>query len=257
MVTFKGASRLMQLSWDLSYVLERCRSVAEIAPMQSVQVKGENLILEVLKREYKLIENISETFDRINSVRDSMREWIAYLDKRYNEKWTFLGPPIILEANDADRLAKDCQMWLSSIMESFSKEGTILLKEDTPTDFLPDKLIEPLDEVTKRDLQDGIDTILHLFPTPAAMILFRATESIVRKYYTSVTGNQSGKKSWDNILKELGQIDEMKKSLLGYLAYLKDKRNEAEHPDKRFTQEESERILLQIKGLLQELQLQK
>jgi hypothetical protein len=41
--------------------------------------------------------------------------------------------------------------------------------------------------------------------------------------------------------------------ILGYLRYLKEKRNEAEHPGKRFTQEESEKIFIHIKELLEEL----
>jgi len=45
----------------------------------------------------------------------------------------------------------------------------------------------------------------------------------------------------------------LKASHIGYLTYLKDKRNEGQHPDKRFQQEESERILLHVKELVLEL----
>lgn len=85
------------------------------------------------------------------------------------------------------------------------------------------------------------------------MICFRAAENIVRRYYTKLTEKSAAGKSWGGILNDLEQDQQLKPSLLGYLRYLKDKRNEAEHPDKRFTQEESERIFLQIKGLLDEI----
>jgi ribosomal protein S17E len=85
------------------------------------------------------------------------------------------------------------------------------------------------------------------------MVSFRVAENIVRKYYSKLTGKSAVGKSWAEILNELEQSKQLKQSLLGYLRYLKDKRNEAEHPDKRFTQEESERIFLQIKGLLDEI----
>jgi ribosomal protein S17E len=85
------------------------------------------------------------------------------------------------------------------------------------------------------------------------MISLRVAENLVRRYYTKITGGIAMDKSWREILNELEQSKKVKPSILGYLKYLKDKRNEAEHPDKRFTQEESERIFPYIKGLLEEL----
>jgi ribosomal protein S17E len=85
------------------------------------------------------------------------------------------------------------------------------------------------------------------------MISLRAAESIVRKYYKKITGNDPINKNWGDILKELEESKKVKSSILGYLKYLKEKRNEAQHPDKRFTQEESEQLLIKIKDLLEEL----
>jgi hypothetical protein len=42
---------------------------------------------------------------------------------------------------------------------------------------------------------------------------------------------------------------------LDYLKYLKDVRNEAQHPDKRFAQEESEQLFLKVKKLIEEIKL--
>lgn len=107
--------------------------------------------------------------------------------------------------------------------------------------------------MTKQDLHDAVLCVLHLLPTPAAMISFRAAENIVRKYYEAATGRSALGKTWAQLLEEMQQQQIMKPPALGYVRFLKDKRNEAEHPDKRFTQEESERILLHIKSLLEEL----
>jgi hypothetical protein len=52
---------------------------------------------------------------------------------------------------------------------------------------------------------------------------------------------------------KLEQNKKVKPSIIGYLRYLKEKRDEAQHPDKRFDQEDSERIFLHIKELLKEL----
>jgi len=131
--------------------------------------------------------------------------------------------------------------------------GTALIKEESIDAILPDDLLSRLDEMTRNDLKDALTCILLLIPTPAVMICFRATENILRRYYSKLTGKSASSKSWAELLKELEQSQQLKPPLLGYLRYLKDKRNEAEHPDKRFSQEESERIFLQIKGLLDEI----
>lgn len=76
----------MLLIGDLSYVYERCRSVAEITPVQPVKVKGENYLLAILKRQYPFIKALSERYDAIRSIPDAVRDWIAYLDKRYEDE---------------------------------------------------------------------------------------------------------------------------------------------------------------------------
>ncbi len=78
-------------------------------------------------------------------------------------------------------------------------------------------------------------------------------EHEVRYLYKRLIGKDASSKSWGDLLEELEKTGKLDRPLLGYLDYLRDKRNEAEHPDKRFAQEESERILLQIKGLLAEV----
>lgn len=242
----------MRLVLDLNYVYERCHGVL-LTPSQSVEVKGQNYILAALKMQLPLVESLGNRFASIKSIKDSMDEWIAYLDKKYSEQQIFLGPPTRLDQRDAENLQRDCNNWMNSVMTVFAEDGTVLLKQEAINTILPDTLKKGLDDITREDLNDGISAIFHLLPTPGAMILFRVAENIVRKYYSKITGKQSGNLSWGKMLQELEQIQQPNSSLLGYLRYLKDKRNEAEHPDKRFSQEETERILLQIKGLLEEV----
>jgi ribosomal protein S17E len=135
----------------------------------------------------------------------------------------------------------------------YEKRGTVLIKEESVEEILPENLLTNLDEITRGDLYDALKCILHLLPTPAVMISMRVAENLVRRYYTKITGNTAMGNSWREILNELEQSKKVKPSILGYLRYLKDKRNEAEHPGKRFAQEESERIFIHIKELLEEL----
>ena len=254
MVTRRVAYTLMSLIWDLSYVFERSRSIAQLTPSQPIQVKGENLIFEVLRRIYPVIEQLSSVYPNIAATRDSVRDWIAYLDKKYAERGVLFGPPTHLGYSDAGRLAKDAQDWHSEILRAYAQQGTVLINEETVEAILPRELVAKLDSIGRDDLDDGVNCILHLLPTPAAMVLLRVAENIVRRYYAKISGTPSDNARWGEILKELEQTQQTKKSLLGYLQYLKEKRNEAEHPGKRFSQEEAERILIHVKGLLEEVQ---
>ena len=62
----------------------------------------------------------------------------------------------------------------------------------------------------------------------------------LRFSHVKLTKNPPENKSLDKILTELEQCNLIKKLLLGYLHHIRDKRNEAVHPDRRFDQEESE-----------------
>jgi len=75
----------MRLIVDLTYVYERCRSASIITPIQSIQVKGENYLLDVLKRWYPFLEYLAKNYPGLSKIVDSIRGWIGYLDKKYAE----------------------------------------------------------------------------------------------------------------------------------------------------------------------------
>lgn len=158
-----------------------------------------------------------------------------------------------LTTEDAAKLAQDSRVWIDGIINYYRNESkTIYINESNIGTLFPKELTDKLDNLTQEDLGDGILCILHLEPTPAAMILFRVAEKIVRKYYEKTTNNPSTGLSWGNIVTNLKNAQAQKTALIGYLDYLRNKRNDAEHPDKRFKQEESERIALHVKGLIEE-----
>ena len=254
MVTHKEASNLMKLMVALTHIYERCKSASTI-PAQNIQVKGENYILDTLTHWHPFLRALSKTYPNLNEVVNSVKEWIIYLDKKYAERPIPLGPPFYIDTRDAGNLSRDSLNWINTIINEYAKQGLILIREEAIDQILPENLLSGLDEITKEDLKDALTCILHLLPPPAAMISLRVAENLLRKYYTKITGNSATNKSWGEILNELEQNKKVKPSILGYLKYLKEKRNEAQHPDKRFTQEESERIFIHIKELLEELKV--
>lgn len=256
MVTHKTASNLMWLMVDFTWICERCGSASTtpIQQIQQIQVKGENSILDILKRWHPFLKTLSERYyPDLSKVVNSIRGWIDYLDKKYDEKPRLLGPPFYIDTKDAEKLSQDSREWIDAIINEYAKQGPILIREEAISQIFPESLLSGLDETTREDLKDALTCIFHLLPTPAAMVSLRIAENLVRRYYAKISGSIATKKSWENILNELEQSNKVKPPILGYLRYLKEKRNEAEHPDKRFTQEESERILLHIKELLEEL----
>ena len=52
-------------------------------------------------------------------------------------------------------------------------------------------------------------------------------------------------------IQDLEENHKIKKSLSNYLPFIRDKRNQSAHPGKQFNQEESERILIHVKDLLE------
>jgi hypothetical protein len=253
MVTHKLTANLMRLVLELTSIYEKCNALRSV---QSISVKGENGILNVLKRWHLFLNNLAKNYyPNLSNVADEVKGWIEYLDKKYSEQTILLGPQINIGAGDAVKLSFHLQQWIDVIINEFEKQGPILIKEEEYRIILSKNLLSNLDELTKQDMTDALSCILHLLPTPAAMISLRVAESIVRKYYKKVTGNNPIGKSWGEMLNELEQSKKVKPSILDYLKYLKDVRNEAQHPDKRFAQEESEQLFLKVKKLIEEIKL--
>ena len=124
---------------------------------------------------------------------------------------------------------------LTSGIESFLKEESLTIISDN----------------AKQDLNDAIKCILFSLSTPAAMITFRASEDVLRLYYENKTQNSSGRKGWNDIIQELLKIEGTNKPFVDYLNYIRDKRNEAEHPGKIFSQSETEHAFMQVIHLIE------
>lgn len=222
--------------------------------VRPARVKGENYLLDSLvKIHAEVAMLVGSSFPGLAPIQKSMSDTISYLDRKYVESSGLFGPPINLDLRDAKQLEKDSLTWYESLISTYSSSGSILIDEDRINDLFPESLFEGLDEYTKADFWDGLSAIVHLLPTPGAMILFRVAESVVRKYYENESNKSSEKLKWADIVSELRTNQKTRGVLVGYLDYLRDKRNQAEHPDKRFTQEEAEKILLDVKGLIMEL----
>lgn len=111
-----------------------------------------------------------------------------------------------------------------------------------------------LSDTAREDLDDAAKCLLCKLPTPAAMISLRAVEDVLRRYYKYKTKQNYDRKRWSDILNELLSKNKegvhkykVNKELLLLLDYIREaERNAAEHPDKRFEQEEAERMFSEV-----------
>lgn len=107
--------------------------------------------------------------------------------------------------------------------------------------------------VAKNDLENAVRCIYHGIPTAAAMVALRASEDAVRKFYEFRTHANPGSDDWKKILNKLLEQEDVRKTLIGHLDYVREKRNEAEHPDKIFDQAEAENTFLTVTNLITEI----
>ncbi len=110
-----------------------------------------------------------------------------------------------------------------------------------------------LSDVARNDLSNGVRCLYHGIHTAAAMVSLRASEDAVRSFYEFKTGQKAGSADWKFILDELLKRQDVRKSLVGHLDYVREKRNEAEHPDKIFDQGEAENTFLTVTNLIKEI----
>jgi hypothetical protein len=122
--------------------------------------------------------------------------------------------------------------------------------EEGPQNFFERNIWKSLSRGIQEDLSSAVVCLLVGEWTPAVMISLRAAEEAVRKYYefrTSTTLEEF--KNWKWLVDELkGQ--NVSQSLLGHLDFVREKRNDAEHPGKRFSRDEAETTFIQVIGTL-------
>lgn len=245
---------LINVVWVLSGMEASCKDVHVLRDDIGFAVKGKKNILGQIESVYYTLLLISiERNDMLKDILGAMHSWIVYLKKSYVDKPRRTSKKShVITKEDANELADAINGWIIEISKKFSEPNTILLKEYDFNRFLSPKLRKGLGRKITSDLREGFELAGFNSPTATSMVLLRAAEGIVRNYYRKLTGKNT-KKDWDKLLDDLVDNYKLPKSLSGYLHYLRKKRNEVMHPGKKFTQEESERILINVKNLLEEI----
>lgn len=112
--------------------------------------------------------------------------------------------------------------------------------------FAPE-IFEKLPPVAQYDFQEAGRCIAFERPTAAAFHILRATEDVLRIYYTYFIAKVPKKKTWGNLIYELQNNDAEKKpdsTTINHLENLgKSFRNPTQHPDKIYDIQQSQDLL--------------
>jgi hypothetical protein len=114
-----------------------------------------------------------------------------------------------------------------------------------------------LDKIVSHDLDEAIKCLSYGAPTASVMIGLRAVEGMLKQVHTNLTGDQS-KKAWKQLLEGIQEDLKAKgveeSPLFGYLDYVRGMRNQADHPDRTFTQLEAEQLFMHAIHIIKEVE---
>jgi len=207
-------------------------------------VKGENYLIEAFERAVRELEKTK----LCDSTQLAIKKMIDKLNKSYKEKEE-------LRKEDGEEISDLCKLWHDRIMNELREravievftEGTLNPKKLLAggKEFFGEETWNELSIISKNDLDDACNCLLTQSWTPAVMISLRAAEDNIRIFYKEKT-KKNPPEGWNDILRELETTKIMDKTLIGYLDYIREMRNKAEHPDKIFNQTEAEGAFHQV-----------
>jgi len=213
-------------------------------------------IISTLKKMKKSIDSLNKYTElNLDIITEKIEDWIEYFNENYSSKSNWYKERQALKENDLKRFLKDIDKFENRLFEIF--ENSTIILPSNKKQLITTTLTKRLDKSSKEDLKEGIKAMELGLTTAAYMLFFRVAESQVKTYYTKITGTKPiGEKSnWGNMLHVLlnEHRSTINKNLTNLLFYLKDKRNEAQHPGKRFKQNDCEKILHYLSDLIKEI----
>ena len=229
------------IGWRLQYIKR--------TPSLKAYVKGDHYIIDNLRWMLYDLKEFSLSPISQNEIEGITKN----LEEAYEEE-----KPLTDE--DAEIITENVKLWHDRIKNELAErimvevftDGTLNFKKllSGGKSFFPEDIWDTLSGISKSDLNDACNCLLTRSWTPAVMISLRASEDSIRKFYNFKTENDPQKKGWKNILDELSKIQDINKTLLGYLDYIREIRNTAEHPDEIFDQMEAERVFHQVVNMI-------
>jgi len=175
---------------------------------------------------------------------------VKNLSKNYPRKKRFVNKND-LEDHEREELLDSLAGYLDDLGELLYENTEIILNLEPKQNLdVNKKSLKILDKSAKGDLDEGL-TLLHSGHTTAAyMILMRVAEFFVLQYYKKITGYypKNDAAAWGRMLFSLQSEYKSKidANFANLLYYLKDRRNEAQHPGKRFDEKDCNKLIMYL-----------
>ncbi|MBA7668188.1 hypothetical protein ES703_76297 [subsurface metagenome] len=111
--------------------------------------------------------------------------------------------------------------------------------------------------MVRQDLEESLKCLRFGAPTAGVMVGLRAVEGRLRELYYHLT-EQTTKKGWFELIKEIQRLLDEKgiaaEPVAGFLNYVRNVRNTADHPDKTFSQVEAEQVFVAATTAIRKLE---
>ena len=240
----------LYLAYRLGTLVEYLGNSKYVLPIVKTRKTTENLPILHAFRE---IRDLLAEFDIGDLIEDKVCYWINRLGRDYKSNQQITEDDSKEISSDGSSLA---DLFTNELLTQTTLElvydGCLNIEDLLQTSkgkrsvIFDRKIWTKLPKIAKSDFSQGATCLLAGAYTPAAMVLLRGMEEIIRKYYRSQIGAPE-KKSLFDLIDELKKIPKANTKLLGYLDFIRaEKRNFAAHPTKIFTQVEAERIFMHI-----------
>lgn len=215
-----------------------------------VKSKGSSGILSSLKL---CLENINNNYQnddpKISVISDELKDRIKFLNKNYSIKSKWLGVPETLRDEDVTSLSKDIGKWIDKLFKISGSQ--IVLETKKNAKKISPALTKGLNKSSKEDLNEAFQAMDYGLFTAAYMLFFRVAENEIIRLYQKVTKTKPTNLPWGNMLEDLRKYhyNKLNHNIRNIAYYLKNKRNEAQHPGKRFTENDCEKIYIYLSDL--------
>ncbi len=256
-----SAARIYQISACIHCLLQARQNDKVVFQDGSVEKDGDCLTLGYLQRLEKLLEECNLAPREQNRLHGLVDSFQAKYRKQVEE-----NP--YLDSEDHANLLRILQRVEASVDQEIMSRDFAELRPTTgildyqklPSEVLTDLLGEAsysVPPIVMQDLEEGVKCLKFGAPTASVMVSLRAVEGWLRELYTSLTGQET-KKAWGELLKgireALSERDKSIEPVIGFLDYVRNVRNKANHPDTIFDQISAEQTFMAATTAIRELQ---
>lgn len=210
---------------------------------------------------------------RSSTLETSIRHQLVLYNEKISEKYE---PTENIDEDDAKELEQKAATWQRVLREDLQREQRVPVSDTGVLDVdrllnNPEKLLsEPvwnwLDSRPQKDIQEACKTLVVGCSTSSVFLSLRAVEHCLGKWYIEQMGEELNQEGWgeglsqlieefledtnsNDMLEQLGELP----PVLTNLYYLKEKRNEVNHPEKSPDSQEARRTLLIIASTITDI----